>query len=58
MAPEIIRNESYTLSVDFWSLGIILYEILSGKTPFEDESTEKIYGKILKGKIKFPKNID
>ena len=35
MAPEVIRGRGYQLSVDFWSLGICLYEFMCGQVPFE-----------------------
>lgn len=34
MAPEIIRGSIYDRSIDIWSLGIILYEMINGVTPF------------------------
>lgn len=41
MAPEVIDNKGkgYGLPCDFWSLGIIIYEMISGTTPFDDEDT-------------------
>lgn len=34
MAPEIINNKGYNTSIDVWSLGILIYELLTGKVPF------------------------
>jgi serine/threonine protein kinase len=43
MAPEILLGHPYTSSVDYWSIGVILYLLLSGKLPFEGEAViEKI----------------
>ena len=44
VAPEILTDDSYCYKVDIWALGIILYELLSTKLPFYDES-DNIYKK-------------
>jgi len=44
--------------VDWWTLGIFIYEMIAGIDPFTDEDPMAIYQKILKGKIKFPRNFD
>ena len=54
LAPEIILNRGHGLAVDWWCLGIFIYEMLLGQTPFADEDPLKIYEKALKAKIKFP----
>ncbi|KAK8893711.1 hypothetical protein M9Y10_022139 [Tritrichomonas musculus] len=54
LAPEIIREESYSNSVDWWSFGIVIYEMIAGETPFHDQNMTKMYHKILHGKINFP----
>ena len=56
IAPEILLNKGHGKAVDWWTLGILLYEMLVGIDPFNDEDPMKIYQKILKGKIKFPSN--
>ena len=58
MAPEIILNKGYGLSVDWWALGILLYEMICGVDPFTDDSPMKIYENILEGKIKFTSDFD
>lgn len=42
MAPELVKREVYTEKIDVWSLGVISYQLLSGKTPFESRSIKKI----------------
>ena len=42
MAPEIVENENYDYSVDIWSLGILLYELLYGHSPFKAKNTKNI----------------
>ena len=57
MAPEIFENKQYNQKVDIWSLGILLFELLHGFSPFRGSSVLNIYKNILKGKIKFKKTI-
>jgi serine/threonine protein kinase len=57
-SPEMINQTGYNISVDFWQLGILLYEMLVGNTPFADSDPMKLYQKIKKGKIIFPKDIN
>jgi protein kinase A len=58
LAPEILLNKGHGKPVDWWTLGIILYEMLAGIDPFSDEDPMAIYQKILKGKVKFPRSFD
>ena len=41
MAPELVNRQPYTEKVDVWSLGVITYQLLSGKTPFEANSIKE-----------------
>lgn len=54
MAPEIIRNQGHDFAVDFWSLGILIFELLVGNPPFSSSEPQKIYAKILDGVLKYP----
>lgn len=38
LAPEIVKREGYDYRVDLWSVGICLYELLTGHTPFKGDS--------------------
>ncbi len=54
IAPEVITTKPYNKSVDWWSLGILIYEMLAGYTPFYDQTPMKTYEKILVGKVFYP----
>lgn len=55
LAPEVVASKGYNKSVDWWSLGILIFEMLCGFTPFWDGgSPMKIYENILRGKVKYP----
>ena len=54
IAPEVLKGEPHTFRLDFWSLGVIVYEFLTGALPFNDESPEKIFKKIMGRKIVYP----
>lgn len=57
-APEMIAGKSYEcLNVDIWSCGVIMYALLCGYLPFEDQNTNKLYKKILSGQFDIPKFI-
>ena len=52
MAPEVIQG-SYTSKCDIWSIGIILYVLLSGEAPFSGENSEEIMKKIISEEVQF-----
>jgi serine/threonine protein kinase len=49
IAPEIILRQTHSYPVDWWALGILLYELLSGEAPFHANTEAEIYRRILKG---------
>lgn len=58
LAPEIIGGHGHGREVDWWALGILIYEMLVGCPPFYDNSQFGIYEKILVGNIQFPDHVD
>lgn len=55
-APEIIKSQPYNAAVDWWTVGILLFELMSGYPPFEAQTPEKTYRKVLEGidRVDFP----
>ena len=53
IAIEIVDSKPYTFTVDWWSFGVLIFELLSGKTPFRADNTDGIYKNIQTGKIQW-----
>lgn len=58
LAPEIIQSEGHGKAADWWACGILCYEMLVGYPPFYDANAPGLYEKILRGRIRWPANID
>ncbi|XP_014219547.1 cAMP-dependent protein kinase catalytic subunit-like [Copidosoma floridanum] len=54
LAPEIILSRGYSRSVDWWSFGVLIYEMNAGYSPFYSQEPVKIYEKITSGKYRCP----
>ena len=54
LAPELLMGNGYQKTVDWWTLGVLLYEMLTGLPPFYDENTNEMYRKILSEPLHFP----
>ncbi|CAI2359034.1 unnamed protein product [Moneuplotes crassus] len=54
IAPEVFQGARQGYTVDWWTVGILAYELLCGKTPFKDSNMKKQKKKILSGKIPWP----
>ncbi|KAF9433770.1 AGC protein kinase Gad8 [Entomortierella beljakovae] len=57
LAPELLLGQGYTKTVDWWTLGVLLYEMLTGLPPFYDENIHEMYRKILQDELRFPDEV-
>ncbi|EKE41425.1 hypothetical protein ENUP19_0347G0050 [Entamoeba nuttalli] len=53
LAPEVIQNVAYTNAIDWWGLGVLIYEMLYGTVPFYDENIQRLYHNILYNQVTF-----
>ena len=58
IAPEVLLNKGHGKGVDWWTLGILMYEMMVGQPPFVDDDPMGIYQQILNGKLNFPRFIE
>jgi len=56
LAPEIIKGDDYTKAIDWWSVGTLIFEMLTGLPPFYTEDEENMYHKIMTAEIDFSKH--
>jgi len=57
IAPEIVQGHKYNHSVDFWSFGVLLFEMLTGQSPFHGETEDELFESIVKEQPFYPKNL-
>jgi len=58
MAPEVLLRKGYFESVDWWSLGVVMFELLFGKRPFRGKSNDLLTNSILRDPLPFPENVN
>jgi serine/threonine protein kinase len=56
LAPEVILNEGHDWAVDYWALGVLIYEMTAGIPPFYADDPMEVYEKILSGQVMIPSN--
>jgi len=57
ISPDVIRGNGHNVSVDWWTLGILLYEMLYGITPFKGKDINETFANILKKDVSFSNNV-
>ncbi|KAI0821086.1 Pkinase-domain-containing protein [Irpex lacteus] len=57
IAPELLESQGYTKTVDWWTLGVLLYEMMTGLPPFYDENVNVMYQRILSDPLIFPSDM-
>eukprot|EP00055_Hartaetosiga_balthica_P002455 m.4028 g.4028 ORF g.4028 m.4028 type:complete len:652 (+) comp2160_c0_seq1:76-2031(+) len=57
IAPEIILGAEYDSSVDFWSLGVLMFEMLNGYPPFEGDDDDDLFNNIVHDEVKMPSKL-
>ena len=55
IAPEIIAYQPYGPSVDWWALGVLIYEMLTGEPPFDGEDEDELFNSIMEQTVSFPR---
>jgi protein kinase A len=58
IAPEVILNKGHSLAVDWWALGVLIYELLVGIDPFSNDDPVVIFRNIIDSNIRYPKAFD
>ncbi|XP_065174535.1 calcium-independent protein kinase C-like isoform X2 [Sycon ciliatum] len=55
IAPEILMEKNYGVSVDWWALGVLMYEMMSGQPPFEADNEDELFESILHDPVLYPR---
>uniref|UniRef100_A0A8C3H312 Serine/threonine-protein kinase N3 n=1 Tax=Corvus moneduloides TaxID=1196302 RepID=A0A8C3H312_CORMO len=55
LAPEVLTDISYTRAVDWWGLGVLIYEMLVGESPFPGDDEEEVFDSIVNDEVRYPR---
>ena len=56
-SPQVLEDNDYGRAVDWWGLGVVMYEMMCGRLPFYNQDHEKLFELILMEEIKFPRTL-
>uniref|UniRef100_A0A8C4UEX3 non-specific serine/threonine protein kinase n=2 Tax=Falco TaxID=8952 RepID=A0A8C4UEX3_FALTI len=57
LAPEVLEDNDYGRAVDWWGLGVVMYEMMCGRLPFYNQDHERLFELILMEEIRFPRTL-
>uniref|UniRef100_F6QIR4 protein kinase C n=1 Tax=Ciona intestinalis TaxID=7719 RepID=F6QIR4_CIOIN len=55
LAPEVLTDTSYTRAVDWWGLGVLIFEMLVGESPFPGDDEEEVFDSIVNDEVRYPR---
>uniref|UniRef100_A0A673J974 protein kinase C n=1 Tax=Sinocyclocheilus rhinocerous TaxID=307959 RepID=A0A673J974_9TELE len=55
LAPEVLTDSMYTRAVDWWGLGVLIYEMLVGESPFPGDDEEEVFDSIVNDEVRYPR---
>ncbi|XP_055836722.1 serine/threonine-protein kinase N isoform X8 [Episyrphus balteatus] len=55
LAPEVLTETSYTRAVDWWGLGVLIFEMLVGESPFPGDDEEEVFDSIVNDEVRYPR---
>ncbi|XP_054628365.1 serine/threonine-protein kinase N2-like isoform X13 [Dunckerocampus dactyliophorus] len=57
LAPEVLTDDDYTRAVDWWGMGVLIYEMLVGESPFLGEDEEEVFDSIVNDDVQYPPSL-
>ncbi|XP_028269225.1 serine/threonine-protein kinase N2-like isoform X2 [Parambassis ranga] len=57
LAPEVLTDDNYTRAVDWWGMGVLIFEMLVGESPFPGEDEEEVFDSIVNDDVQYPTSL-
>ncbi|KAM3868401.1 serine/threonine-protein kinase N2-like [Diretmus argenteus] len=57
LAPEVLTDDNYTRAVDWWGMGVLIFEMLVGESPFPGEDEEEVFDSIVNDDVQYPESL-